>query len=179
MASYDKCIKFESEKPEGVIRLVEANGFYRAYNRSAYAFHQVIAQHKVTKKFVKNINQEIVYVGFPVDKLSENKTRICDARQGVEFLGVFIKPFRTYVSSRSLRRIRNHLHAVTPRMRAQRAQAVVNSSLGVLSHYDSFCVRKVLVAKSWLPGIGRISDDGLRFYPNVLDWKLSKLKGKK
>ena len=71
MASYDKCVKFESEKPTGVIRLVESNGFYRAYNHSAYMFHQVIAQHKVTRKFVKNINQEIVYVGFPVDKLLE------------------------------------------------------------------------------------------------------------
>lgn len=71
MASYDKCVKFESEKPTGVIRLVESNGFYRAYNHSAYLFHQVIAQHKVTRKFVKNINQEIVYVGFPVDKLLE------------------------------------------------------------------------------------------------------------
>lgn len=71
MASYDKCVKFESEKPTGVIRLVESNGFYRAYNHSAYLFHLVIAQHKVTRKFVKNINQEIVYVGFPVDKLLE------------------------------------------------------------------------------------------------------------
>lgn len=86
---------------------------------------------------------------------------------------------RTYVSSRSLRRIRNHLHVVTPRMHMQRAQAVVNSSLGVLSHYDSFCLRKVLVAKSRLSGIGRISDDGLRFYPNVLDWERSNLEGKK
>ena len=71
MASYEQVVKFESEKPQGVIRLVEANGFYRAYNHSAYLFHQVIAQHKVTRKFVKNINQEIVYVGFPVDKLLE------------------------------------------------------------------------------------------------------------
>lgn len=71
MASYEQVIKFENEKPLGVIRLVEANGFYRAYNQSAYYFHQAIAQHKVTKKFVKNINQEIVYVGFPVDKLLE------------------------------------------------------------------------------------------------------------
>ena len=71
MASYERVVKFESEKPEGVIRLVEANGFYRAYNQSAYYFHQAIAQHKVTKKFVKNINQEIVYVGFPLDKLLE------------------------------------------------------------------------------------------------------------
>lgn len=71
MASYEQVLKFEGEKPEGVIRLVEANGFYRAYNQSAYLFHQAIAQHKVTRKFVKNIGQEIVYVGFPVDRLLE------------------------------------------------------------------------------------------------------------
>lgn len=59
MASYEQVVKFENEKPAGAIRLVEANGFYRAYNHSAYLFHQAIAQHKVTRKFVKNINQDI------------------------------------------------------------------------------------------------------------------------
>ena len=108
-------------------------------------------------------------------ELSERKTRICDARQGVEFLGAFVKPFRTYVAAHSLRRIRAHLQSVTPRMRAPRAQAVVNSSLGVLSHYASFCVRKVTVEKSRLPELGTISEDGLRFYPGALEWKL---KGK-
>ena len=71
MASYEQVIKYENEKPDGVIRLVEGNGFYRAYNKSAFLFHQAIAQHKVTKKFVKNINQEVVYIGFPVDRLLE------------------------------------------------------------------------------------------------------------
>ena len=71
MASFEQIIKFESEKPHGVVRLVEANGFYRAYNHSAYLFHQAIAKHKVTKKFVKNINQELVYIGFPADRLLE------------------------------------------------------------------------------------------------------------
>lgn len=129
MASYDKCIKFESEKPKGVIRLVEANGFYRAYNHSAYVFHQVIAQHKVTKKFVKNINQEIVYVGFPVDKLLE---RIGDRSHKKTELGYDVE----------------------------------------LSHYDSYCVRKVLVAKCRLQDFGTVSDDHLRFCPDVVDWKL-------
>lgn len=109
-------------------------------------------------------------------ELSEDKTRVCNAWHGVEFLGAFIKPFRTYVAAHSLRRIRAHLHAVTPRMRAARAQAVVNSSLGVLSHYDSHCVRKVLVAKSRLLDLGRISEDGLRFYPNVLDWRINRAR---
>ncbi len=98
MASYEQVIKFEGEKPEGVIRLVEANGFYRAYNQSAYLFHQAIAQHKVTRKFV--------------------------------------------------------------------------SSLGVLSHDASSCVRKVAVGKSRLSELGSVSDDGLRFYPRALEWKL-------
>ena len=71
MASFEQIIKFESEKPHGVVRLVEANGFYRAYNHSAYLFHQAIAKHKVTKKFVKNINKELVYIGFPADRLLE------------------------------------------------------------------------------------------------------------
>ena len=56
MASYEQVIKYENEKPDGVIRLVEGNGFYRSYNKGAFLFHQVIAQHKVTRKFVKNIN---------------------------------------------------------------------------------------------------------------------------
>ena len=59
MASYEQVVKLENEKPDGVIRLVESNGFYRAYNKSAFLFHKVIAQHKVTRKFAKNINQEI------------------------------------------------------------------------------------------------------------------------
>ena len=71
MASYERVLELESEKPEGVIRLVDSNGFYRAYNKSAFLFHRVIAQHKVTRKFAKNLGQEIVYVGFPVDRLLE------------------------------------------------------------------------------------------------------------
>ncbi len=71
MASFEQIIKFENEKPNGVVRLVEANGFYRAYNHSAYLFHQAIARHKVTRKFVKNVNQQLVYIGFPVDRLLE------------------------------------------------------------------------------------------------------------
>lgn len=88
MASYEQVVKFENEKPQGVLRLVEANGFYRAYNHSAYLFHQAIAQHKVTRKFVKNINQEIVYIGFPADKLLE--------RIGKRSFGVVSKDYLRY-----------------------------------------------------------------------------------
>ena len=54
----------------------------------------------------------------------------------------------------------------------KRAQAVVNSSLGVLSHYDSYFVREVMNYKSGLSEFGRFSGDGLRFYPDALSWRL-------
>ena len=41
MASYEKVVRFEDDKPAGVIRLVEANGFYRAYNHGAYLFQKI------------------------------------------------------------------------------------------------------------------------------------------
>ena len=59
----------------------------------------------------------------------------------------------------------------------QRAQAVGNSSLGVLSHYDSYFVRKVMDYKSGLSEFGRFSNDGLRFYPDTFSWRLFQIRG--
>lgn len=180
MASYEQVLKFENEKPTNVIRLVESHGFYRAYEQSAYLFHQAIAQHKVTKKFVKNIQREIVYVGFPIDKLEDrigtrrhNKTEYgYDVELAPEEISD--KSFRTYVASHTLRRIRDHLHRISPRMNFARAQAQVNSSLGVLSHYASYGIRRVLIAKTKLPLYGTFTEDGLRYKPNPLVWAFSR-----
>lgn len=67
--TYEEAVKREAEKPNGTIRLLLWNGFYRAYNESAYYFHTCIAQHKVTRKHVEKLKQEVYYTGFPVDKL--------------------------------------------------------------------------------------------------------------
>ena len=131
-----------------------------------------------SKEYVKSLIEPIR--GFLRERLhlelSESKTQICNAWQGVEFLGAFIKPFRTYVAAHSLRRIRNHIHAISPRLCMARSQAMVNSSLGVLSHYDSYLIRKVMIAKSRLPNLGRISSDELRFYPDAYDWAVARLR---
>lgn len=106
-------------------------------------------------------------------ELSENKTHVCNARHGVEFLGAFVKPYRTYVASHSLRRIRNHLHAISPRKAMKRAQAEVNSSLGVLSHYDCWHMRKLLVWEARLREFGKVTDDCLRFRPDELKFMVN------
>lgn len=115
--------------------------------------------------------------------LNQEKTRIYDARQGVEFLGAYLRPFRTYVATGSLRRMRRKLMMTTAGLSAagrygcsiandERAarlhyvRAAVNSWLGVLSHYDSFCLRRVLFGHcSGLYVYGRFRADLLTFTP--------------
>lgn len=71
------------------------------------------------------------------------KTRIYNAYHGVEFLGAFVKPFRTYISSSSLKRIKRKIQCC--RLSDKRKiQSSINSFLGVFSHYDSYCLRRLL-----------------------------------
>lgn len=91
------------------------------------------------------------------------KTRIYNALHGVEFLGAYIKPFRTYVSASSLRRIKKGVFSQRW-TDASKMRASVNSWLGVLSHYDSFCLRRTLFGyKSGFSSCGKFSSDWLRF----------------
>lgn len=72
MATYVDVIKFESEKPGNIIRLVKSGEFYRAYNHSAWLFQSCITEHKVMRKFVKALKCDIYYIGFPERSLLNN-----------------------------------------------------------------------------------------------------------
>ena len=100
-------------------------------------------------------------------ELNEDKVRVVDAYKGVEFLGAYVKPYRTYPAARSLRRLRGRMKSLDWSESPRRIQARVNSMLGVLSHYDCYLMRKVLVHEAGLREFGEMTDDCLRFYP---DW---------
>lgn len=72
MATYVEVIKFEETAPPHTIRLIKSGEFYRAYNRSAWLFQCCIAEHKVMRKFVKALDSDIYYVGFPEKSLFNN-----------------------------------------------------------------------------------------------------------
>ena len=96
------------------------------------------------------------------------KTRVFNAYYGVEFLGAYIKPFRTYVSSSSLVRIKRGL-APYRQEDIRYIVSSVNSYLGVLSHYDTYCLRRVLLGYlSGLNRLGSFSLDWLVFTPHAL-----------
>ena len=91
-----------------------------------------------------------------------DKTRIFDARYGVEFLGAYLKPFRTYVSAGSLKRIKRRIKGL-PQNDVKYLQAAINSYLGVFSHCRSFCLRRLLFSRFLLLGWGRFCENWLVF----------------
>ncbi len=72
MPTYQDVIKFETETPPGTIRLIKSGEFYRAYNHSAWLFHCCIASHKVMRKYIKALKEDVYYLGFPEKSLFGN-----------------------------------------------------------------------------------------------------------
>lgn len=96
--------------------------------------------------------------------VNPDKIRICNAKWGVDFLGAYIKPFRTYVSTNSLRRIKRNLKLL-PNSNVEKIHSSINSYLGVLSHYNSYYLRRILFGMNgnvW-KHYGDFSNDWLLF----------------
>lgn len=90
------------------------------------------------------------------------KTQIIDVRYGVEFLGAFIKPYRTYICNRSLSRIRQEAADVMHMGRGQ-AFRTVNSLLGVMSHYSSYHLRREIFTQQHILRYGSFDRDMTTF----------------
>lgn len=69
MPTYVEAIKFENAAPPRTIRLIKSGEFWRAYNHSAWLFSCCIVAHKVLRKYVKALKDDVYYVGFPVSSL--------------------------------------------------------------------------------------------------------------
>ena len=80
------------------------------------------------------------------------KTKLTEARKGVSFLGIHLKPYRRYVKGKTLTRMRRQardmenisLSELSNEHVRMRLLAQANSMLGVLNHTRSFLLRKSL-----------------------------------
>ena len=91
------------------------------------------------------------------------KTTITNVKYGVEFLGAYIKPYRTYISNASLRRIKTKLSLIGNNPNIINS---INSYLGIFKHYSSFKLRKKLFSE--IPNIlekGYFNKDYTKFIP--------------
>lgn len=96
-------------------------------------------------------------------QVNPHKLRIYNVLHGVEFLGAYIKPFRTYVSSSLLKRMRRKLINLSVD-EMLKLQSTLNSYLGVLSHFNSYYLRRVLFGNNRIWNLyGKFSEDWLTF----------------
>lgn len=80
-------------------------------------------------------------------EIHDGKTKITNVKHGIEFLGAFIKPYRTYISNKTLKRIKNKLFKMQNDGIKNNPTFSINSYLGILKHYSSFKLRKELFQK--------------------------------
>ena len=90
--------------------------------------------------------------------LHMGKLTVTDAWNGVEFLGAFAKPYRTYASNACLRRMQRNVD----KLRTCDDDAVyrsVNSFLGVLSHRRTYNIRRRMFLRRKFLNVGTFNSD--------------------
>jgi RNA-directed DNA polymerase len=80
-------------------------------------------------------------------ELHMGKTKIINVKYGVEFLGAFVKPYRTYISNTTFKRMKNKISKYKNGNISETPLPNINSYLGILSHYKSFNLR----AETFIP----------------------------
>ncbi len=96
--------------------------------------------------------------------LHMGKLHIRDVRLGVEFLGAFVKPYRDYVSNKTLNRIVSKMQEIDLHD-AKRVSSTVNSYLGILGHTASYNLRRNLFGGDELARFIDIDADFLKSKP--------------
>ena len=91
-------------------------------------------------------------------ELHRGKTQLHEVHRGVEFLGGFIRPFRTYMSHAVVRRLRYNVDNL-PSNNPDKLFRSINSMLGVMSHFDSFKLRQLLFCQERFLQHGYFTDD--------------------
>lgn len=120
----------------------------RHYGRYVDDFYVVSADrewlHSLVPMVERYLREELAL------ELQTGKVEVADARQGVKFLGFYVKPWRRYPSRNSLRRMTKKfevLHALAADLLTdgEHIRSVLNSLLGVLSHTASYARRRRLL----------------------------------
>ena len=91
-------------------------------------------------------------------EIHRGKTQIREARYGAEFLGGFAKPYRTYMSHAAVGRLKASIRRLPKNDRWQLFRSI-NAMLGVMSHFDSYRLRKKLFCIESFTKYGYFNDD--------------------
>lgn len=114
---------------------------YGRYVDDAYVVscnkEELLSSIQKVKSFLKNELSLDLHMG---------KLNIYDVKKGVEFLGAYILPYRTYISNQSLKRMKSKMSQIDFSNK-EKVLRTTNSYLGTLKHYSSYNIRKALFFK--------------------------------
>ena len=91
-------------------------------------------------------------------ELHHGKLNIQEVHHGVEFLGSYIRPYRTYITNHALHRIEQKIKTLDY-SRPWRVIRSVNSYLGIFMHTNSYKIRCRLFRTSRVLRIGFFNHD--------------------
>lgn len=91
-------------------------------------------------------------------ELHMGKLHIINVRNGVEFLGGFVKPYRTYITNASIGRMVKNISALDM-SDSDGVFRSVNSFLGTLVHYSSFNIRCEAFMTPQILGVSTFTSD--------------------
>ena len=113
----------------------------RHYGRYVDDFYVVSADEEYLETVSESIKQMLA------DRMAlyvnDGKTQILSVRQGVDFLGAYVKPHRQYASRQTVERMRAKLRRLQV-SDTDKLQASLNSFCGVLSHGRNYRLRRRL-----------------------------------
>ena len=98
----------------------------------------------------------------------EGKTEIRLVSKGIEFLGAFVLPYRTYLSRATLGRMDEKLYSLEAEADPVHTYMALNSYCGVLSHWQSYNIRQVMLLKRHRFTRYGMFDYGLRHYYDLM-----------
>jgi len=99
-------------------------------------------------------------------ELLMGKLHIQEVHKGVEFLGTFVKPYRDYVSNKTLERIKVRMQEIDLR-NVKSANLTISSYLGILSHTASYNLRREIFDTNDISQIIEFDADMLKCKPLV------------
>lgn len=83
-------------------------------------------------------------------EINQGKTMICDVMYGVEYLGAYIKPWRTYVANKTMCRVNkslNKLENELPHISPNHLRSSLSSVMGIMRHHRSWNLRNSMLSK--------------------------------
>ena len=116
------------------------------YGRYVDDFYVVSKDKVFLKTIIKEI--EIFMMSSLHLEIQTKKTQIINVKHGVEFLGGFVKPYRIYLSNKTIRRMRRHLYNFRKYGTDKNVENMINSYLGMFSHYKSNKVKKQMMDRT-------------------------------